>query len=121
MGAHRAGDPVDGIGAAGCELGVEAGWRGILAGYGEGWAGGEVDGGFRKRVAGIGVTPGCRRWGDEFEGVHRQTWGESGDSGGADSFCEWQARAEHDPERGLAGGVPQCVDEGAFPCGGAFS
>lgn len=53
--------------------------------------------------------------GDEFEGVYRQAWGESGDSGGADSFCEWQARAEHDPERGLVGGVPQCVDEGRFP------
>lgn len=38
MGSHRAGDPVDGIGAAGCKLGVEAGWCGILAGYGEGWA-----------------------------------------------------------------------------------
>ena len=34
MGAYRAGDKVDRVGTAGCELGIEARWRGFLAGHG---------------------------------------------------------------------------------------
>ena len=53
-------------------------------------------------MEGVGPAAGCGGWGDEFARGSGKARGESGNAGGADSFCEWATRAKYEFECGAA-------------------